>query len=120
MRIIYEKRKRRGLKTPSWDDKPELFADVAWIWDAFFQLHDTRQYRTEKQIRAKGKQRYEVQRCVPQAIPTSEIRDWLEIHGYRDPDVLEEAFELIHELDREFRAWDSAEGNARENATPRH
>jgi len=33
-----------GKPTPAWDNMPELYDDLAWVWRAFWSLNGRRQY----------------------------------------------------------------------------
>ena len=39
---IAQKRAALGLSTPMWDERPAIFSDIAWIWEAFQDLCKTR------------------------------------------------------------------------------
>jgi hypothetical protein len=39
-----QRRKQAGKPAPALDNMPELFDDLAYVWDGFWKLHRRRQY----------------------------------------------------------------------------
>lgn len=42
---------------------------------------------------------------APQPILFSEIANWMDLRGYRDPESREELADMLHELDVVFLTW---------------
>ncbi len=42
LQLVAEKRRRQGLGTPEWDDRPRPRPEEQWIWEGFLRLSQRR------------------------------------------------------------------------------
>lgn len=81
-----KQRVEKGFKCVPLDTKPELNWDASSVWEAFWRLNHTRQYKDSG---------------YPMGIQLTEIKAYCDIFGIDEP---EEFIDLLQILDREFIA----------------
>ena len=82
-KVLY---KRQGLVPESIQDMPELKTGLAWVWDGFMRLNES---RPQSGFGVSG-------------LSISDIKNYLDLSGIYDEELREDFFYLISEMDSVF------------------
>jgi hypothetical protein len=85
---VLERRAKRGEPTPALEDRPVLYEDLLYVWQAFNELHTGRQSG-----------------FGPAPFAPGDILAWMNIHGFTEVEERVELYELLLAMDSTWLMW---------------